>query len=81
VLSVSSTRKLTLVSSSRKSLSRTWREVTYLPSCPANGLSFTMKAIFMVGSSTRMRGNASGLSGEASVSPTLAVAKPDMATI
>ena len=45
------------------------RLVTYLPSRPANGPSFTRKIIDIVGSSTWMRGRAFGFSGSQSVSP------------
>ena len=49
--------------------SRSWREVTNLPSLPANGLSFTENVISIVGSLIFTNGRGAGSSGEAIVSP------------
>ena len=49
----------TFVSISLKSLSRRLREVTYLPSLPANGELFTIKFIETVGSSIFTNGSGS----------------------
>ena len=57
------------------------RLVTYLPSLPAKGPSLTLKTIDMVGSSTLMRGRASGCSGSAMVSPMPISSAPAMQTI
>ena len=69
ILSVSSTRIETFVSTSLNSLSRILREVTYLPSLPANGESFTIKFILIVGSSIFTKGSGSICSGSHAVSP------------
>jgi hypothetical protein len=53
-----------------------WREVTNLPSRPANGLSLTWKIIEMVGSSTVSGGMASTCSGSHSVSEMLSGSTP-----
>ena len=50
-LSVSSTFSATLLSSSLNSRSRRFRLVTYLPSLPTNGESFTLNIIVSVGGS------------------------------
>ena len=57
------------------------RLVTYLPSRPANGPSFTRKIIDIVGSSTLMRGSGVGASGWAMVSPMPISSAPAMHTI
>jgi hypothetical protein len=57
------------------------RLVTYLPSRPANGPSFTLKTIDIVGSSTLMRGSANGAAGSAIVSPMPISSAPAMQTI
>ena len=54
--SVSSTRMPTLVRRSFHSRSRSWVEVTYLPSRPENGETLDEKSIDTVGSSTRISG-------------------------
>ena len=79
--SVSSTLIDTLVSTSLKSLSRRLREVTYLPSFPANGESFTIKFIEMVGSSIFTNGSGSMQLGSHAVSPILRSAIPAIHTI
>ena len=58
-----------------------WREVIYFPSWPANGLSFTMKYMAMVGSEIFWNGIASGCSGEHRVSPIWMSGMPEMATM
>ena len=58
-----------------------WREVMYFPSCPARGLSFTMKCMAMVGSEIFWNGMASGFSGEHRVSPMWMSLMPEMATM
>ena len=55
VLSVSSTRNDTLVSSSLSSRSRKLRDVTWVPSRPENGEVLTVNCIAMVGSSMMIR--------------------------
>ncbi len=57
------------------------RLVTYLPSLPAKGPSLTLKTIDMVGSSTLMRGRATGFAGSAMVSPMPISSAPAMQTI
>src|SRR5699024_10795751 len=69
VESVSSTRILTLVSTSLNRRSRKLRDVTNLPSWPAKGLSLTMKFIEMVGSSILTNGKGSTQDGSQIVSP------------
>ena len=81
VFSDSSTRRLTSVFSSRNRRSRKCREVTYFPSCPANGLSFTINCIAIVGSEIFWKGIATGFSGEHKVSPIWMSAIPEIATI
>ena len=60
VESVSSTFKPTFTSSSLSKRSRILREVTNLPTCPANGESLTMKFMESVGSSIFNIGIGSG---------------------
>src|SRR5438445_482745 len=67
--SVSNTRMETLRYASRWRRSRRLREVTYLPSRPAKGPSFTLNTIDIVGSSTWMRSSGIGCSGSARGSP------------
>ena len=81
VESVSSTLKLTFFSSSVYKRFLSWREVTNLPSVPANGLSFTEKFICKVGSSTLIKGNAFGVLGSQIVSPIWISEKPAIPTI
>ena len=57
------------------------RLVTYLPSLPAKGPSFTLNTIDMVGSSTLMRGSATGADGSQMVSPMPISSAPAMQTI
>ena len=57
-MSVSLTRRETSFSSSRNRRSRRWREVTNLPSRPANGESLTEKVISTVGSEILTNGSA-----------------------
>jgi hypothetical protein len=78
--SVSSTRMPTLTRRSFPRRSRSWVEVTYLPSRPANGETLDENSIDTVGSSTRIGGRASGLSRSAIVSPISIVSMPAMAT-
>ena len=47
--------------------SRRWRDVTNLPSLPKKGESLMPKRMFIVGSSTRISGNAPGVSKSAMV--------------
>ena len=80
--SVSSTRRETSVFSSRIRRSRRWREVTYLPSLPASGLSFTMKFMEIVGSEIFWNGMETGLSRSPQrVSPMWISGIPETATI
>ena len=76
VLSVSSTRNETLVSSSFCRRSRRLREVTYVPSRPANGEVFTVNCIAMVGSSIVMCGSGAGFSASVIVSPIVMPSTP-----
>ena len=55
--------------------------MTYFPSCPASGLSFTMNCMEMVGSEIFWKGIACGCSGEQRVSPIWMSAMPEMATM
>ena len=55
--------------------------MTYLPSLPAKGPSFTRKTIDMVGSSTLMRGRAAGANGSEMVSPIPISSAPAMQMI
>ena len=61
--SVSSTRMPTLLRRSCQSRSRSWGEVTNLPSLPANGETLDEKSIATVGSSMRMTRQRHGLLG------------------
>ena len=79
--SVSSTFKETSLRSSRYSRSRRWREVTNLPSLPANGLSLTEKVISTVGSLILTKGTASTASGTQTVSPMLIPSRPEKQTM
>ena len=78
--SVSSTRMPTLVRRSFHSRSRSWVEVTYLPSRPENGETLDEKSIDTVGSSTRISGSACGRSASAMVSPISMASMPATAT-
>ena len=66
---------------SRNRRSRRCREVTYFPSWPAKGLSFTINCIAIVGSEIFWNGIAFGSSGEQMVSPMEISAIPEMATM
>ena len=79
--SVRSTRRATLVCSSRWSRSHNMRDDAYLPSWPENGDVLTPKVIRTVGSSTFIRSSGSGASGDATVSPIRTSLKPESATI
>ena len=72
-------RMATLVSTSLKSRSRIFREVTYFPSRPAKGLLFTMNIIDTVGSSIFTKGRGSTHSGSQAVSPIFRSVIPDTA--
>ena len=74
-LSVGSTRRATLWISSFSRRSLMLREVTYLPSRPANGELLTWNVMLTVGSSTESNGNASTHCGSHSVSE---MPKPSM---
>ncbi len=67
--SSSRTRRATFDSSSFIRRSRSWRLVTYCPSCPAKGESLMRKIISSVGSSTVIGGRATAFSKSAMVSP------------
>ena len=79
--SVSRTRSATSLRSSRSSRSLMLRDVTYLPSVPANGESLTIQNIETVGSSMAIGSRRSGASAAVNVSPISTSAKPAMATI
>ena len=81
VLSVSSTRMDTLVLTSVNSRSRRLRDVTYLPSRPANGLSLTMNSMATVGSSIFTNGISSTHDGSHAVWPTFRPSTPATQTI
>ncbi len=81
MLSVSSTRIATFVSTSLKSRSRRFREVTNLPSRPAKGESFTLKSMETVGSSIFTKGSGSMQSAAQAVSPMFRFAMPETAMI
>ena len=81
VLSVSSTRIETLVSSSFSRRSRRLREVTYWPSRPAKGECSPMNCIAIVGSSMAMSGSGAGFSTSVMVSPMVMPSTPATATI
>ena len=78
--SVSSTRMPTLVRRSLQSRSRSWVEVTNLPSRPEKGETFDEKSIETVGSSMCMTGRATGFSASARVSPISTLSVPATAT-
>src|SRR2546422_1926 len=78
---VSSTRRATFRSSSRNSRSRSWRPVTYFPSRPAKGESFTLTSTEIVGSSTAIPASRSRWSGAVTVLPISTPASPATATI
>ncbi len=80
-VSLASTRRLTLVSSSFCSLAAICREVVNFPSRPANGDVLGPIAICSVGASISITGRASGLSVEAKVSPICASVIPVSWTI
>ncbi len=63
LFAVSSTFSATLLSSSLKSRSRRFRLVTYLPSLPTNGESFTLNIIVSVGGSISVASSGCGLIG------------------
>ncbi len=79
MLSVSSTRMATFVSTSLKSRSRRFREVTNLPSRPAKGESFTLKSMETVGSSIFTKGSGSIWSVVQAVSPMFRSVMPETA--
>ena len=79
--SVSSTRSATLLRFSRQSRSRSWVEVTNLPSLPAKGETLEEKSMATVGSSMCMTGSAIGFSGSAMVSPISIASMPATATM
>ena len=79
--SVSSTRIETFVSTSLKSLSRTFLDVTNFPSLPANGLLLTIKFIETVGSSIFTNGKASIWSVSQRVSPMFKSVIPEIEII
>src|SRR5699024_1918336 len=72
---------VTFVSTSLNNLSLRLRLVTYLPSLPANGESFTMKFMLMVGSSILTNGSGSTQFGSQIVSPILRSGMPATHTI
>ena len=77
-----STRSATLLRTfSLQSRSRSWVEVTNLPSLPANGDTLAEKSIDTVGSSMRISGSATGFSGSAMVSPISMASMPATATM
>ena len=77
--SVGSTRRDTSVCNSAKRRSSTLRDVTCLPSRPANGELLAKKVIWSVGSSIRRTGNGSTASVGVIVSPTKMSSIPEMA--
>ena len=81
VVAVSSTRKETLVSNSFCKRSRRFREVTYVPSRPANGEVFTVNSMAIVGSSIVMCGSGAGFSASVMVSPIVMPSTPATAII
>ena len=80
-MSVSVTRRDTSRRVSRYSRSRSWREVTNLPSLPAKGESLTEKVISRVGAEIFTKGRASTQSGAQMVSPMVMSGIPLMAMI
>ena len=81
VLSVSVTRRDTSFSSSLYRRSRSWREVTNLPSRPASGLSLTENVISTVGSLIFVKLIGSKLPAAQIVSPMLMPSIPEIHTI
>ena len=79
MLSVSVTRRETSFMVSRISRSRSWREVTNLPSRPAKGESLTEKVISMVGAEIFTNSMGSTASGAQMVSPMVTSPMPLMA--
>ena len=79
--SVCSTRKATLCTSSFSRRSKILREVTNLPSLPANGEVLTWKVIVTVGSSTDSAGRASTWVCAQMVSEIFSSPRPVMAII
>ena len=78
----SSTRSATLVSSSRSSRARSWRDVLLtVDSRPASGDWLTENCMRSVGSPISRRGSASGASASAMVSPIDTLCRPDRYTI
>ena len=77
----SSTFRATSFSSSRIRRSRIWREVTYLPSLPANGESLTEKVISTVGSLILTKGRGCTLLGSQIVLPMEISGRPANATM
>ena len=76
LLSLSANVMATLVSTSASSLSRITVEVTFLPSCPAKGLSFTVMVTDIVGGSIGVEASASVMLGSPIVSATEALVRP-----
>ena len=66
---ISDTRRETSFSVSRNSRSRSWREVTNLPSRPAKGESLIEKVISIVGAEIFTKGSGSTALGSQMVSP------------
>ncbi|CSI85821.1 Uncharacterised protein [Vibrio cholerae] len=79
--SVCSTRSATLCTSSFSRRSRILREVTNLPSLPANGEVFTWKVMVTVGSSTLSGGSASRAFTSQIVSEIFSSPRPVTATM
>ena len=79
VESVSVTRRDTSFMVSRNRRSRSWREVTNLPSLPAKGESLTEKVISMVGAEILTNSMGSTQSGAQMVSPMVMSPMPLMA--
>ena len=75
--SISVTRRETSLSVSRNRRSRSWREVTNLPSRPAKGESLMEKVISIVGAEIFTKGSASTHSGAQMVSPMVMSPMPD----
>ena len=79
--STSDTRRDTSFSVSRNRRSRSWREVTNLPSRPAKGESFTEKVISRVGAEILTNSMGSTAAGSQMVSPMVMSPMPLMAMI
>ena len=75
------TRSETSLSVSRNSRSRSWRDVTNLPSRPAKGLSLTENVISSVGAEIFTNGSGSTSSGAQIVRPMVMSEMPENATI